>query len=43
MKFDPKFIARVAGTLTAIALVTAALLGLVNKVTAPNITAINKE
>ena len=43
MKFDPKFIVRVAGTLTAIALVTAALLGLVNKVTAPNILAINKE
>ena len=43
MKFDPKFIIRVAGTLTAIALVTAALLGLVNKVTAPNILAINKE
>lgn len=43
MKIDGKFIARVAGTLTAICLVVAALLGLVNSVTADKIAAINAE
>lgn len=41
MKIDGKFIARVAGTLTAICLVVAALLGVVNAVTADRIAAIN--
>lgn len=41
MKIDSKFILKVAGTLTAIALVVAALLGLTNQLTAPNIAAIN--
>lgn len=43
MKFDPKFIVKVAGTLTVISLVTAALLGGVNAVTKGNIAAINAE
>lgn len=43
MKFDPKFIVKVAGTLTVISLVTAALLGAVNAVTEGNIDAINAE
>ena len=42
MKIDSKFILKVAGTLTAISLVVAALLGLVNQLTNPNISAINK-
>lgn len=41
MKIDSKFILRVAGTLTAICLVVAALLGGVNAVTADRIAAIN--
>lgn len=41
MKIEGKFIARVAGTLTAICLVVAALLGGVNAVTADRIAAIN--
>lgn len=41
MKIDGKFITRVAGTLTAICLVVAALLGGVNAVTAARIEAIN--
>lgn len=42
MKIDSKFILKVAGTLTAISLVVAALLGFVNQLTYPNIAAINK-
>jgi electron transport complex protein RnfG len=42
MKISGSFIARVAGTLTAICLVVAALLGGVNAVTADKIEAINK-
>ena len=42
MKIEGKFILKVAGTLTAISLVVAALLGLTNQLTYPNITAINK-
>lgn len=41
MKIDSRFIVRVAGTLTAICLVVAALLGGVNAVTADRIAAIN--
>ncbi len=41
MKLDSKFVAKVAGTLTAICLVVAALLGGVNAITADKITAIN--
>ncbi|MCR5826157.1 MAG: FMN-binding protein [Oscillospiraceae bacterium] len=41
MKIEGKFILRVAGTLTAICLVVAALLGGVNAVTAERIAAIN--
>jgi len=41
MKLDSKFILRVAGTLTAICLVVAALLGGVNAVTTDKIAAIN--
>lgn len=41
MKIDGKFVARVAGTLTAICLVVAALLGLVNAVTKDRIYEIN--
>ena len=41
MKIDSKFIIRVAGTLTAICLVVAALLGGVNAITADKIEAIN--
>ena len=41
MKVESKFILRVAGTLTAICLVVAALLGGVNAVTAERIAAIN--
>ena len=42
MKISGKFILKVAGTLTAISLVVAALLGLVNSVTAGPIEDINK-
>lgn len=42
MKIDSKFIVKVAGTLTAISLVVAALLGFTNRLTAPNIEATNK-
>ena len=42
MKISGKFILRVAGTLTGICLVVAALLGGVNAVTADRIEAINK-
>ena len=43
MKIDPKFVIKVAGTLTVIALVTAALLGLVDGVTRGPIAAIEAE
>ena len=43
MKIEPKFILKVAGTLTAISLVVAALLGVVNGVTKDKIAAINEE
>ena len=43
MKINPKFVIKVAGTLTAIALVTAALLGLVDGVTRGPIAAIEAE
>ena len=43
MKISGKFILKVAGTLTAISLVVAALLGLVNSVTKDQIAAINEE
>lgn len=43
MKLDPKFIVKVAGTLTVIALVTALLLGLVDGVTREKITEIEAE
>ena len=42
MKIEGKFILKVAGTLTAISLVVAALLGFTNQLTYPNIAAINK-
>ena len=42
MKIEPKFILRVAGTLTIISLIVAALLGAVNHVTSGPIAAINK-
>ena len=42
MKISPKFVLKVAGTLTAIALVVAALLGVVNMITADKIAAINE-
>ena len=42
MKIDSKFVTKVAGTLTAICLVVAALLGVVNAVTYQRIDAINK-
>lgn len=42
MKISGKFILKVAGTLTVIALIVAALLGAVNQVTAGPIAAINK-
>ena len=41
MKISGKFILKVAGTLTVISLVVAALLGLVNNVTADKIAAID--
>ena len=43
MKIDPKFVVKVAGTLTVIALVTAALLGLVDGVTRGPIAEIEAE
>ena len=43
MKIDPKFIAKLAGTLLVISLVVAALLGAVNGITADKIAAINAE
>ena len=43
MKINPKFVIKVAGTLTAIALVTAALLGLVDGVTRDKIAEIEAE
>ena len=43
MKISPKFVIKVAGTLTVIALVTAALLGLVDGVTRGPIAAIEAE
>ena len=43
MKIEGKFIFRVAGTLTAISLVVALLLGLTNMLTADKIAAINKQ
>ena len=43
MKIEGKFILRVAGTLTAISLVVALLLGLTNRLTAERIEAINAE
>ena len=43
MKIDPKFVVKVAGTLTVIALITAALLGLVDGVTRDKIAAIEAE
>ena len=43
MKIDPKFVAKVAGTLTIISLITAALLGLVDGVTRGPIAAIEAE
>ena len=43
MKIEGKFIFKVAGTLTAISLVVALLLGLTNMLTADKIAAINKQ
>ena len=43
MKIDSKFVVKVAGTLTAICLVVAALLGAVNAVTTDKIATINRE
>ena len=43
MKIDPKFVAKLAGTLLVISLVVAALLGAVNGITAGKIAAINAE
>ena len=43
MKIDPKFVVKVAGTLTVIALITAALLGLVDGVTRDKISEIEAE
>ncbi|MDO4810344.1 MAG: FMN-binding protein [Eubacteriales bacterium] len=42
MKISPKFVLKVAGTLTAISLVVAALLGVVNMITKDQIAAINE-
>ena len=42
MKISGKFIVKVAGTLTVIAVVVAGLLGVTNQFTAPNIAATNK-
>lgn len=43
MKIDPKFVAKLAGTLLVISLVVAGLLGVVNGITADKIAAINAE
>lgn len=43
MKISGKFILKVAGTLTAISLVVAALLGVVNGITADKIAALNEQ
>ena len=43
MKIESKFILKVAGTLTAISLVVAALLGLTNQLTYPDIARFNAE
>ena len=43
MKISGKFILKVAGTLTVISLVVAALLGLVNSITADKIAALDAE
>jgi len=43
MKIDPKFVVKVAGTLTVISLITAALLGLVDGVTRDKISEIEAE
>ncbi len=43
MKIEGKFIFKVAGTLTAISLVVALLLGLTNMLTADKIAAINRQ
>ena len=43
MKISGKFILKVAGTLTAISLVVAALLGFVNSITKDKIAAIDAE
>ncbi len=43
MKIEGKFILKVAGTLTAISLIVAALLGVTNQFTKDRITAINEE
>ncbi|MDD5905241.1 MAG: FMN-binding protein [Clostridiales bacterium] len=43
MKISPKFILKVAGTLTVISLVVAAMLGLVNSITADKIAEIDAE
>lgn len=43
MKIDPKFVIKVAGTLTVISLITAALLGLVDGVTRDKIAEIEAE
>lgn len=43
MKIEPKFVVKVAGTLTAISLVVAALLGVVNGMTEDIIAQFNKE
>ena len=43
MKISGKFILKVAGTLTAISLVVAALLAVVNGITADKIAALNEQ
>ena len=42
LSIDPRYIARLVGTLTGICLVTALLLGVVNQITKPRIDAIQK-
>ena len=42
LSIDPKYIARLVGTLTGICLVVALLLGIVNQVTKPRIDALQK-
>ena len=43
MKLEGKFVLKVAGTLTVISLITAALLGIVNELTADKIAQFNRE